>query len=294
MIKDGIHNKISPREYHAWEFDRTKGPISTSTLKRYVEEGPERFINGEKKKVNASMAWGSLVDLLLFTPEHFEGEFVLSTDCDDLSSDGSFRTAAAREWRDGVLAEGRRIVKPDDLSRGLEAVKKLSSTPASARLLEGSQYQVGLVFTSEHGIPAKGLVDCLPVGEDCIVDLKTTGANLHDDSELERTVGKFRYHVQAAFYLYLWSKLSDERRREWKIIWQSSVPPFEVRVDKLDNLMLDAGQEFVRYHVPRIVRDIKTDSWRSPFSEGETILRMHNPTVFAEEALMERLTEMEL
>jgi hypothetical protein len=200
---------------------------------------------------------------------------------------------AAKEWRDSVLAGGRRIVKPDDLAQALEAVKKLSSTPASARLLEGSLFQTGLVFTSEHGIPAKGLVDCLPDGGDCIVDLKTTGANLHNDSELERTVGKFRYHVQAAFYLYLWSKLSDEPRREWKIIWQSSAPPFEVRVDKLDNLMLDAGGEFVRYHVPRIIRDMKTDSWMSPFAEGETMLRMHTPTVFAEEALMERLTEME-
>lgn len=293
MIKDGIHNKISPSDYHAWEFERSKGPISTSVLKKYVELGPERFISTPKFKPTPAMTWGSLVDLLLFTPEEFDKEFVLITDCKHRSKNGAILSKAAKEWRDGVLAEGRRIIKPDDLGSALEAVKKLSSTPASARLLEGSQYQTGLVFTSEHGVPAKGLVDCLPDGGDCIVDLKTTGANLHNDSELERQVGKFHYHVQAAFYLFLWSKLSDEPRRDWKILWQSSSAPFEVRVDKLDNLALDAGMEFVRYHVPRIVRDIKTDTWKSPFAEGETTLLMHSPTVFADEAQMERLTEVE-
>ncbi len=297
MLDDGIHYDIDPRDYHAWNFELDKGPISNSLLKRYANDGPARFreaiIEDQVLKPSAALTWGSLVDCLAFTPDKFEQEFVLACECEDFVSSGAFRTKAARQWRDEVLAGGQLIVTPEEFDAAMQAVKVLNDTPASAKILEGAKAQVGLVYRGEHGVPVKGLVDCLPAGAPFIADLKTTAANIYSDDELSRSIGRLGYHVQASLYLYLWSKLSDEERTGWRIIWQSSSAPYEVRVIRLDNLWRDAGDAFVQYHVPRMVRDITTNHYASVFKEEVTTIQMHNPSVFAEEALVDLLKEVE-
>ena len=295
MIKDGIHYDQSPREYHSWKFHKEAGPISTSILKRFINEGPKGVLKIQDPAFSPALMWGSLVDTLNFTPNDFPTEFVMASECDDLSDDGSFRKKAAREWRDAILAGGQMIVTDEQFEAATDAVKVLRSTPVSARLLEGARYQTALVYTGAHGIPAKGLVDCIPQGAsgDAIVDLKTTSANIYNDDELARSVFKYGYHLQASFYLFLWNRLADKPRKRWEIIWQSSKPPYEVRVTELDNLTLDAGEEMVREYFERLVRRIKTGAWDSPFRDKKTMLRIHTPSVFAEEQRLELMQELE-
>ena len=241
-----------------------------------------------------ALVWGSLVDCLNFTPGEFKKEFVCASECDDLSEDGSFRKKAAREWRDAIVAGGQTVVTDEQFEGATDAVKVLRSMPASARLLEGANYQTALVYTGDHGVAAKGLADCIPgEGSDCIVDLKTTSANIYSDDDLSRSVIRFGYHMQAAFYLFIYNKISDKPRKSWKIIWQSNKAPYEVRVTTLDNLTLDAGEEMVEEYFSRLLDRMKSCNWDSPFLEKETVLRMHGPSVYAEEAKLEMLSEIE-
>ena len=293
MIEDGIHYGIAPKDYHAWEFNKEdpgKGPISTSLFKAWLNDGPLKFRHAAKRESSAAMSWGSLVDCLVFTPHHFEQEFTLKEECPHLRADGGVRSAAAKGWMLEQAEQGKNVVSKEQWETALTAVARLKETPASGEIIEGGKYQVGMVYTPKDGIPTKGLIDVLPQHldhDDCIADLKTTSVNLYRDGELARQVGQYGYHIQAALYLFLWSKLSNESRRRWKIIWQSSSPPYEVRVTELDDEWLDVGRKVIMDCLPMMVRHFKKRLFKSPFSNWETILPIHPSALYALEDQVE-------
>ena len=242
------------------------------------------------------MSWGSLVDCLLFTPHHFEGEFVLKEENPHLSADGGVRSAAAKAWMFEQAEQGKNVVSKDQWETALTAVARLKETPASGEIIEGGQYQVGMVYTPKDGIPTKGLIDVLPQHldhDDCIADLKTTSVNLYRDGDLARQVAQYGYHIQAALYLFLWSKLTKDTRRRWKIIWQSSAPPYEVRVTELEDTWLDAGRRVIMDCLPMMVRHFKKKHFPSPFSKVETVLPMHSASLYALEDQVELITSLD-
>ena len=294
----GAHHDIAPRDYHAWAFDRESpahGPISCSLLKQYAEKGPVSFRYGPPRdKPSAAMSWGSLVDCLLFTPHLFPREFVLREDCPDLSADGGFRTKAAKEWRDIQLESGSTIISEDLKAQAETAIERMRDTPICAEILDGATYQLALV-TESAGMPVKCLLDCVPSHldhDDALVDLKTTSVNIYDDDALSRQIGSLRYDWQAAMYLHAWNTLHpDDVRRKWRLIFQSSTPPYESRVVELDDLQLDAGKAAVKFWLPRLIRDMRT-AFISPFRTQVTTLAPHNPTIYANEAKMELLENL--
>ena len=299
MIDDGIHYGISPQHYHAWEFDKedpAKGPISTSLFKAWLNDGPLKFRHAAKRESSAAMSWGSLVDCLIFTPHQFEREFILKDECPHLSAGGAVRSNAAKTWMLEQEELGKNVVSKVQWETALTAVARLKETPASGEIIEGGQYQVGMVHTPKGGIPTKGLIDVLPQSlnhDDCIADLKTTSVNLYRDGDLARQVAQFGYHIQAALYLFLWGKLSDDTRRRWKIIWQSSSPPYEVRVTELEDEWLDAGRDVIMRCLPIMVKHFHKRQFPSPFSNRETVLPMHSPSLYALEDQVELITSLD-
>ena len=276
-LDEGVHKGIAPADYHAWAFNPAEpksGPISCSLFKRFLSEGPESIL--AKRTYNSpSLVWGSLVDCLIFTPNHFDSEFISKSLCNDLAKDGSFGTNAARQWKAEQEALGKKVIKNDEQNDALEAVARLKNTPAANDILEGADYQVGLVYRPNHGVPYKALLDILPHHldhDDCIADLKTTAANIHDDGELNRSIYKFGYHIQAALYLQLWNKLTQDRRRRWKIIWQSSKAPYEVRVTELLPEWIDIGRHVIAKRMPEFLDCIQANKFESPFLSSETVL----------------------
>lgn len=300
-LEDGVHEGISPRAYHSWKFDPTnpaEGPISCSLLKRFISVGPHRFRYETKsrKAPSSAMTWGSLVDCLLFTPDLVDEQFVSKEDNPHLSTDGTVRTAKAREWRDEHLGRGVEVVTEKERADAGAAVLSLKGTPISSEIVSGGKYQVGLVATPDHGIPIKGLLDVVPSHpehQDSLADLKTTSVDIYNDDDLSRQVGRLGYHIQAAMYLHLWNTITGETRNRFQIIWQGASEPYEVRVTELDNLFLEAGGAMVSYYLQRLANCIKRKMWCSPFRESSSILQMHTPTVLSQEGTMELLSGLE-
>ena len=298
MIEDGIHKGITPAEYHAWEFDieqPEKGPISNSLLKRFAKS-PYAFKHGNAPRPSAALNWGSLVDCLLFTPDQFEHEFRFKSDNPFKSKNGAILSKDAKEWQAERQEAGVRFISEADHHNAALAVANLTGEPASGEILKGADYQVALVHTPDHGIPVKALLDAVPSHlnhADSLVDLKTTSANLYSDSDIARQIGKWKYHVQAALYLNIYNKVSDDYRNRWQIIWQSSTFPFEVRVTELDEDYLSKGRAYIRCHLPRFIRALQANRFESPFRKASGYLPMHSSAFYAEEEEMELLTSLE-
>ena len=298
MIEDGIHQGIRPADYHAWEFDieqPEKGPISNSLLKRFAKS-PTEFKEGNAPRPSIALNWGSLVDCLLFTPEQIGGEFRFKSENPHLSKNGAILSKDAKEWQAENSAGGVRWITEEELSRAEDAVENLGSEPASGEILEGALFQAALVHTPDHGIPVKALLDAVPFHPDhadSLVDLKTTSANIYNDSDLARQIAKWKYHVQAALYLHIYNKIADDYRNRWQIIWQRSVRPFEIRVTELDEDYLSRGRKFIRCYLPRFVRALQSNRFQSPFRYKSNYLAMHPSAFYAEEEEMDLLTSLE-
>ena len=133
-----------------------------------------------------------------------------------------------------------------------------------------------------------GLID----HADSLVDLKTTTVNIYNDSDIARHLAKWKYHVQAALYLHIYNKVTDDYRNRWQIIWQRSVSPFEIRVTELDEDYLSKGRDFVSFYLPRFVRALQKNCFESPFRHSSGYLPMHSSAFYAEEEEMELLSNL--
>ena len=277
FLEDGVYKGISPYEYHSWGLNKERpenGPISCSQLKDFVNLQPFGWRHSAPRKSSKAMAWGSLVDSLLFTPG--VEEFAFKEDNPHKApSDGAARSKAAKMWEAEQILEEKTIVSGALYDEAIIAVERLKATPASAKILDGANYQVALVHTDPkfQSIPIKGLVDVLPHeldSDDCIADLKTTSVSLYSDRELQRQIFKFGYHIQAALYLMLWNNLTADYRNRWKIIWQKSTPPYEVRVQELTQEIIALGEAFIADELDYFARCLKTRTFKSHFESGET------------------------
>ena len=297
-MKPGTHYDVAPGDYHrsGFDADHPEGrAIACSMLKASASAGPVSFRYGPKQSGSAAMAWGSLVDCLLFTPDELYDQFISKDDCPHLSADGGFRSKAAKEWKAEQEASGKTMLDPDLLDQAQLAVERIRNTPIAAEVLEGGRYQVALI-SDVQDVPIKALLDIVPHHPDhdyALADLKTTAINLYDDDGIARQVGKMRWHWQAAFYLDLWNKLNPtDRRTRWELVIQSSAPPYEVRVVELEDEWLSAGRAAVQFYLPRLLRDLKTDSFLSPFRSRVTPLYAHAGILNSDERTFEALEDL--
>jgi hypothetical protein len=209
-----------------------------------------------------AMQWGSLVDCLTTTPELVEEEIRISPFL-------SYRTKEAKEWRDEQLAVGKTIITQQQFDEGVKASEMLMQTNVqSAEIFDNSLKQV-IIGAKISGVQFKGLVDLAPVGKDYLVDLKTTGMDFTLEG-FSKAIANFGYHVQAGLYLALWNSTHPEdTRQRFKIVWQSSQPPYEVCVTELHRDEIAAGLKTALRLLGKLKHAAQEDHWPM-LAENET------------------------
>ncbi len=209
-----------------------------------------------------AMQWGSLVDCLTTTPELVEEEIRISPFL-------SYRTKEAKEWRDEQLAVGKTIITQQQFDEGVKASEMLMQTNVqSAEIFDNSLKQV-IIGAKISGVQFKGLVDLAPVGKDYLVDLKTTGMDFTLEG-FSKAFANFGYHVQAGLYLALWNSTHPEdTRQRFKIVWQSSQPPYEVCVTELHRDEIAAGLKTALRLLGKLKHAAQEDHWPM-LAENET------------------------
>jgi hypothetical protein len=234
-----VGNNIDPEAYHRLEEKRGDAgyPMSPSALKEFAQ-CPSRWIAGYRSPDSESKYFGSLLDVLLLTPEMFPKKYAVtpekyeatamecpvcksqtdSKSCKGcktdrvpvkLQKDWNNNATACAEW---IAQQGsKEIVSQKSLAQAEQAVKRILEFEPHydfpiKRFIEASDKQV-LVVGEWHD-EATGMV--VPVR--CLLDLvprnDTEFAKCLGDLKstrcaaiipFQRDVFKMRYHVQAAF-----------------------------------------------------------------------------------------------
>jgi hypothetical protein len=213
-------NEVSPIDYHArLTLDRANvfSPDSWMSKTRLWELNGSSLwrwrYSPDNSAPTGAMSWGSLVDVLLLTPEEQGKAIVVNPYAD-------FRTKAAQELRDTARAAGRIVVSQDDIARANSAVEAIRRHPIAGPVIAKSRTQV-VLLNKIKGVQCKALLDLVPPGP-CLYDLKTT-SDLTPRG-ISKAIHQFGYHVQAAWYLKLWNLCHpDDQRKRFRFIWQSII-----------------------------------------------------------------------
>jgi hypothetical protein len=176
------------------------------------------------------MSIGRAVHCRLLEPELFDTQFVVYPG----------KVKRGKEWEQFKADNlGADIMKFDDLQSAVEISNAVTDNELAAELLKNSTATEVSIFWTDPltGLYCKGRLDFLKCDE-YMGDVKTTLDVA--PVEFSRSVAKFRYYSQFAFYQEGYKVITGENL-PFKVIAAQSKPPHEVMVYNVSNDCFNAG-----------------------------------------------------
>lgn len=230
---------ISPNEY--FDIDAVN-----QTLIKHVLRSPahaKAYLAGDKPPTPA-MQFGTAVHASILNSDNFSNEVAVKPDINR-------RTAAGKVQHEKFLntSKGLAVITSQQAADCINIAMSIRNSETASRLLNSSHKEQSYLWEDPlTRIVCKARVDvCHPASKQ-VVDLKTTT----DASEqgFARTIAKFGYHIQAAFYLRAASGFDtavEAYNDGWRfyIVAVETASPFSVASYKLDQRAIIEGDKMV-------------------------------------------------
>ncbi len=234
--KPGIYLGIPDTEYHSWQW-----AASCSLLKTVRNFNAKQAYHNQANPPDQTdaMAFGEALHLAALEPDTFSDRVVCGLGIDRRSNANKIAHLKFEKKNKGKL-----VLKWSDFER-LEAMGAAMVThPLAYEILSMDGHrEASMVWKDpETKMLCKARLDALGRWQkwNVIVDVKTTTGGLSDD-ELERTIGRFGYDMQAAFYLDGADVLAKSDRR-FLFVFVTKNEPHHIRVIELSATALYEGR----------------------------------------------------
>lgn len=242
--KPGIYS-IAAERYHA------AAGVSKSMLDILAEKTPAHliaYLNGEREETEA-MRFGTILHRALLEPDTYKDAF-------HVKPEGMrFSTKAGMEWQ---AAHADKPCLTTDSATAIERmVSAVHTHPFAKRLLAGALPEQSLFVEDSHGTLRKSRLDALTKGN-VIPDIKTTeSANLEN---FERSISRYRLHVQAAYYLDNCNLAGIDKQGFFFICVEKSAP-YAVRCLQLMPEVIEFGRTLYQRDLQVYRNCLETDRW---------------------------------
>lgn len=232
--------------------DPKAGPVSKSLLwDLVVIRSPFKWRHGKPKEATKAMELGTLIHAATLEPETFNDLVIVSPYTD-------FRTKEARDWKANQMELGKIVTSEEDI----EKIRDIATVVIDDYHLkfQASYKTETAVFGKIGETEIKGLIDLVPDGLDCLVDLKTT-ASIDSEEALQRMIVNKGYHWQAALYLDLWNAATSEKRTRFVFCFVEVESPHETAWVELSENLLELGRTGYMNAVAKWQTCVATDHW---------------------------------
>jgi hypothetical protein len=229
-----------------------------------------KYIDGVNEQLETpALVLGKALHCRVFEPAEWGRRYTIAPDIDRRTKEGKERWAEFQQKSEGLTVVTRE--QDDAIERMNSAVYK---HPAAAYLL-------GLKGTSEimvnwvdevSGIPCRGIFDRLTTSA-IIMDLKTT-----DDASpkgFARSCHKYRYYVQAAFYMDGFERAYNQLCEGFFFIAVEKSEPHLVAVYYLTAEDIQRGRQQYREDIEKFSTCLKFDEWQG-YGDGVQELTLFN------------------
>lgn len=226
----------------------------SSTQLRMVQRGGTAALAWYKsaprdESRSGALSLGTAVHTAILEPERFDEAFVCAPDVNLRTSDGKAALAAFEEQCE---ADGLTPMKSDDYRKVCLMRDSAMAQPFIAALLQRGVAELSVFYRTEQGVLFKVRPDWF--GELCgvpfVMDVKTTD-DVHD---FGKSVEKYGYHIQAAFYSLIMSKVFGiEADFAFCVVGKSlECGRYPVSLGLLEDADFDEGMLQVRETIPQL------------------------------------------
>ena len=173
------------------------------------------------------------------------------------------------EWEVFQTAIGTRtVISREDADLVMRIGRSVLGHPAAAYLLglPGKAETTHMWVDEATGLQCKCRPDWLLDDGSMIVDLKTTTEDA-SPKEFQRSIAKWRYHVQASWYLDGIEKATGNRPHSFVFIAVEKKPPYVCAVYVADTQMIEIGRDTARRDLDKLNVCKAADYWPG-YSDG--------------------------
>ena len=196
--------------------------------------------------------------------EEFSRRYVREAKFDRRTKEGKAQWAA---WKESV--GDAEVLSPEDWDTVMACSDAVLKSPMASALLEGahgSSEEVVQAIDEETGLMIKGKCDRIQVvdGKTYIVDLKTCsqmygGAG---PNGVPKSVARFKYHWQAAFYTDLLNASGDWGEvAGFLFVFVEKEAPHAVGIYEASDQMVQAGRDQYRVALRQYKEAAETNTW---------------------------------
>lgn len=245
---DIIHEKMKPGEFFPGIYDcytnaeyHAADGISKSDLD-LIHRSPAHY-KAARHEDTPALRFGTAIHTLVLEPARFVSEYTVI--------DGDRRLKATKEAIKEAEASGKTVLTQDEFDALSGMQESVFKSRIAAALIDGATIEHS-VFAELDGVRVKCRPDGWSTEKGVLFDLKST-----EDASPEgfaRTVAKYRYHVQDAFYRHVVASATncDADDLSFIFIAVEKKPPFAVALYQLDELAtlqgwVDAREDLRRY-----------------------------------------------
>lgn len=172
---------------------------------------------------------------------------------------------------EALLSDGRTIISHNDWLQVQAMARSILGNPAAAMLLNlpGKAETSHMWVDALTGLECKCRPDWLTDDGSLIVDLKTT----RDASPagFRKSIGSFRYHCQAAWYLHGLEQATGRRPDQFIFVCVESEPPHACAVYAADSEMIGIGYDTAMRDLQRLAECKAAGSWPGYSDQVEII-----------------------
>lgn len=233
------------KKYPRQLFDFEARPLSYSRMK-HVLNSPRHFayewLEATPKDTDALLL-GSLVDVLLLTPDDFEARFKPMPKLDLRTKDGK----ATKELLSASLEDGQKLVPEDMITKARLMVAAIHAEPKAMRIVNSCTHTQGRLEWRDKktGLKMKGFRDGKSViaGRTIQWELKVSRDASND--AFSRQALDLGYPLQAACYTKGYLAMTGDFADFMYVVVENEAP-FAVNVFHVDNNFIDYGNWMYR------------------------------------------------
>jgi len=267
--RPGIYTGLPIETYHD---DCCIGPsISSSGLRMITQRSPAHYwcqspLNPDRLddgKEPEHFLFGRAAHHLILGEDAFTTAFVVRPEKWD-----SWRTDAAKQWRQEQIDEGRTVLEPKHLDLIRYMARSLAKHPlVNAGILNGDVEQSIISKDKETGVWKKTRPDVIPNDSGDFCDVKTTSDVNYD--ELSYSIGKYGYHQQAALVGEAYKEVTGRPMTSFSFCFIEKDPPCSVRIVTLKECDIARGQAQNRIALRKFADCLAANDWPGPGGDQE-------------------------
>lgn len=271
ITEPGVYLDMPIETYHDSICD---GPsISSSGLRTIISQSPLHYFDTSpynpdrpEREQKQHFALGSAVHTLLLGEHGFRDKYVVRPE-----HWSDWRTNAAKEWREQMLALGKTVLTGEDLEKIKGVARSMQREPIVQQGLFSGYSEASFFWKDpETGIWLKARPDSWNPDLNYIADLKTTASA--DRQSCERSIADFGYHQQLALVGEGVKHITgtDIPNDGYILPFVETARPYAVNLKPVDADAIWKGRALNRKAIRIAAECFKTGEWPGYPDNGDT------------------------